>query len=132
MRLVAPGGASRASLLQFPRQLSLSGEDRDLPMPDLSGPGSPSLARLASYAKNLLTAFGFVLTTVSGIGLAVFLILHALGYVENPYIGLFGLSVLPAVFVAGLLAMPAGMLLRRRKLRRRGELDGDPAWPRLD
>jgi nitrate/TMAO reductase-like tetraheme cytochrome c subunit len=100
------------------------------PLPTLS---SSSLARLATYAKNPLSFAGFALATLAGIGLAVFLLLQALGYVENPYLGLFGLSLLPAVFVAGLLAMPLGMLWRRRKLRKRGELPGDlPEWPRLD
>jgi hypothetical protein len=94
---------------------------------------SPALARLASYAKNPLTAAGFALTTLSGIGLTIFLILEGLGLIENPYVGIMGLSFLPGLFVGGLLAMPAGLLLRRRKLRKRGELPSDvPAWPRLD
>ena len=94
---------------------------------------SPALARLATYAKNPLTAAGFGLTTLSGIGLLVFLILEALGLVDNPYVGLLGLAFLPGVFVGGLVAMPIGILLRRRKLLKRGDLAGEvPAWPHLD
>ena len=94
---------------------------------------SPALARLAAYAKNPLTAVGFGLTTLSGIGLLVFLILEGLGLVENPYVGLLGLAFLPGGFVGGLLAMPVGIFLRRRKLRKRGVLATDvPLWPRLD
>jgi hypothetical protein len=94
---------------------------------------SPSLARLATYAKNPLTALGFGLTTVSGITLAVFLILEAVGLIENPYVGLLGLAFLPAVFMAGLIAMPIGILLRRRKLTKDGALAEEiPAFPRLD
>ena len=94
---------------------------------------SPTLARLASYAKNPLTALGFGLTTISGIGLAVFLILEAFGLVENPYVGLVGMAFLPAVFVGGLVAMPIGILWRRRKLMKRGALPEEVgAWPRLD
>jgi nitrate/TMAO reductase-like tetraheme cytochrome c subunit len=94
---------------------------------------SPSLARLANYARNPLTALGFGLTTLSGIALAVFLILEAVGLVENPYVGLLGLAFLPGVFVGGLVAMPLGILLRRRKLKKRGELTSDvPDYPRLD
>ena len=94
---------------------------------------SPALARLATYAKNPLTALGFGLTTISGIGLSAFLILEGLGLVENPYVGLLGLAFLPGVFVGGLVTMPIGILLRRRKLRKRGQLPGDvPEWPRLD
>jgi nitrate/TMAO reductase-like tetraheme cytochrome c subunit len=94
---------------------------------------SPSLARLANYAKNPLTALGFGLTTVSGITLAVFLILEAVGLIENPYVGLLGLAFLPAVFMAGLIAMPIGILLRRRKLTKGGTLPEEiPAFPRFD
>ena len=94
---------------------------------------SPTLARIANYAKNPLTALGFGLTTLSGIGLTVFLILEAFGLVENPYVGLVGMAFLPGVFVGGLITMPAGMLLRRRKLIKRGNLPEDVGpWPRLD
>ncbi len=94
---------------------------------------SPALAKLANYARNPVTAVGFGLTTVSGIALLVFLILEGIGLVENPYMGLIGLALLPAVFVGGLLLMPVGILLRRRKLIKRGDLtDAPPAYPRLD
>jgi nitrate/TMAO reductase-like tetraheme cytochrome c subunit len=94
---------------------------------------SPALAKLANEARNPLTAIGLGLTTVSGIALVVFLILEAVGVVENPYMGLVGLLFLPAVFVAGLLLMPVGIYLRRRKLLRRGDqADVAPAYPQLD
>jgi nitrate/TMAO reductase-like tetraheme cytochrome c subunit len=94
---------------------------------------SSTLARLANYAENTLTIVGFGLTTLSGIGLMVFLILEALGLVENPYVGLLGMAFLPGLFVGGLVAMPIGILIRRRKLMKRGALPEEVApWPRLD
>jgi nitrate/TMAO reductase-like tetraheme cytochrome c subunit len=94
---------------------------------------SPSLARLATYAKNTLTLLGFGLTTMSGIALLAFLILESVGVIENPYIGLVGVAFLPAIFVTGLVAMPVGIVLRRRKLRRQGDLPEEvPSYPRLD
>ncbi len=94
---------------------------------------SPSLARLATYAKNTLTLVGFSLTTTSGIALLAFLILEAAGVIENPYVGIVGFAFLPGVFVAGLLAMPVGIFLHRRKLRISGALPGEvPTFPRLD
>ncbi len=94
---------------------------------------SPALAKLANYARNPLTALGFGLTTVSGIALVVFLLLEAVGVVENPYVGLIGLAFLPAVFVGGLVLMPVGILLRRRKLIKRGDTAEEiAAYPRLD
>jgi hypothetical protein len=93
---------------------------------------SPTLKKLANYARNPLTALGFGVTTLSGIALAVFLILEAFGLIENPYMGLVGLVLLPAVFLAGLLIMPVGIFFRRRKLARRGDLPEEPAYPRFD
>jgi NapC/NirT cytochrome c family, N-terminal region len=102
-------------------------------MPILPKSLSPAIARLSNYARNPLTALGFGLTTLSGIALAVFLICEAFGLIENPYVGLLGLAFLPGVFAGGLVAMPIGILLRRRKLLKRGDLEGDvPAFPRLD
>ena len=102
-------------------------------MPILPKPNSPTLARLANYAENTLTIIGFGLTTMSGIGLSVFLILEALGLIDNPYVGLLGMAFLPGVFVGGLVAMPIGMLFRRRALLRRGALPEEVGhWPRLD
>jgi len=94
---------------------------------------SPTLARLFTYAQNPLTVIGFGLTTLSGIGLLVFLILEGLGVVENPYVGLLGLAFLPGLFVGGLVAMPIGILLRRRKLMKLGQLSDEVSvYPRLD
>ena len=52
------------------------------------------------------------------------------GLFENPYAGLVVFVAFPALFVLGLLLIPLGMWLQRRKLRR------DPGrhvdWPVLD
>jgi hypothetical protein len=94
---------------------------------------SPAIARLSGYAKNTITVLGFGLTTLSGIALVVFLILESFGVIANPYVGVFALTFLPALFVLGLLVMPVGILLRRRALRKRGDLGAEiPAYPRLD
>jgi hypothetical protein len=94
---------------------------------------SPSLARLAAYAKHPLTVLGFGLTTLSGISLVVFLILQSAGVIDNPYVGIVGLALLPGLFVAGLVAMPVGILFRRRRLRRSGAMSEEvPAYPRID
>jgi hypothetical protein len=101
-------------------------------MANASRPRSPALAKLANYARNPVTAIGLGLTTLSGIALLVFLIVQALGLIDNPYVGLVGLMLFPAVFVAGLLIMPVGILLRRRKLIRHGEAAEAAAYPHID
>jgi nitrate/TMAO reductase-like tetraheme cytochrome c subunit len=93
----------------------------------------PSLARLANDARNPLTVLGFGLTTLSGIALVVFLILEAIGVLDNPYVGLLGLAFLPVVFVTGLVTMPVGILFRRRRNRKSGASpEENPAYPKLD
>ncbi|MGD8440296.1 MAG: NapC/NirT family cytochrome c [Holophagae bacterium] len=90
--------------------------------------------RMFNLANNAITITGIALTTVSGLGIAVFLTVNILGGLrESPYIGMFAYVVLPSFFVLGLILIPIGMLLRRRRLRRQGA-SGDEIekYPRLD
>jgi hypothetical protein len=90
--------------------------------------------RLFNLANNPITLTGIAMTTVSGLAITVFLIVNLLGGLEeSPYIGMFAYVILPVFFVLGLLLIPFGMLLRRRRLNR----DGTPgeeiaAYPKLD
>ena len=90
--------------------------------------------RLFNLANNAITVTGFALTTVSGLLILTFLVVNLLGGLhESPYIGMFAFGVLPAIFVVGLLLMPIGMLLRRRRLARLGTSpEALEAYPSLD
>jgi len=89
--------------------------------------------RLFNYANNWLTIAGIVLTTLSALMIIVFMLVELSGELENPYIGIFAYVVLPALFVLGLIEIPIGMWLRRRKLLRAGATDAQlEAYPRLD
>jgi len=84
----------------------------------------------AALARHPLAIAGAVITTVTA---AVFLALAIavfMGMFENPYAGLVVFIALPAVFVFGLLLIPAGMWLQHRKLRLHPEAAQD--WPVLD
>src|SRR5688572_16141263 len=50
---------------------------------------------------------------------------------RNPYAGLVVFVAIPAVFLAGLLLVPLGMYLQRRKQRRHPELAVEE-WPLVD
>ena len=92
------------------------------------------VGRLLQLAQNVWTLAGVILTTVSGVLLAVFIIAGAAGELRNPYTGIFAFLILPGIFAIGLVMIPIGMLLRRRRLRRAAE-HGDeapPAYPRID
>jgi hypothetical protein len=55
--------------------------------------------------------------------------LHTAGYAENPYLGLYAFVAIPALFVLGLLLIPIGWMLGRRRVSR--GLPISP-WPRID
>ncbi|HYX20070.1 MAG TPA: cytochrome C, partial [Thermoanaerobaculia bacterium] len=88
--------------------------------------------RLAMFlGLNPMTITGAILTTSSAITmLAFWAYLIAKGGAIHPYYSILFFFILPAVFVLGLLLMPLGSVLRRRKLRSEG---GFPAEiPRVD
>jgi nitrate/TMAO reductase-like tetraheme cytochrome c subunit len=83
------------------------------------------------FSQNSVTMAGAVLTTSTGITLVLFWLreLFSRGPV-HPYAGIVLYLILPGVFVAGLLLMPAGILWRRSRLRARGALPAE--YPPVD
>jgi nitrate/TMAO reductase-like tetraheme cytochrome c subunit len=70
---------------------------------------------------------GAVLTTASGFLVVLFFLLSIVGLEQSPYLGVLAYLILPMFFVVGLLLMPLGMWLERRRLRR-GEAQGMPVF----
>lgn len=81
-------------------------------------------ARLLYYlSDNTISLIGVVLTTSSAVTLIAFWIYDfILPGPPHPYVGILLFLVLPAFFILGLLLIPIGILLHRRKLRATGEL----------
>jgi NapC/NirT cytochrome c family, N-terminal region len=80
---------------------------------------------------NPVTLTGAILTTSSGLTMLGFWALEVLQFrPTHPYAGIILFLVLPALFLAGLVLMPAGVLWRRRKLRASGGLP--EVFPRVD
>ncbi len=77
-----------------------------------------------------LSAAGIALTTISVLLFVLLWILDETGWIQNPYIGLFAFIALPVLFLIGLLLMPLGVWLARRRVRR--GLAPQPPWPYLD
>jgi hypothetical protein len=83
--------------------------------------------------KNALGLFGASLTTVSGVLIVSLAIAAALGYLGSPYIGIFAFLILPAFFVLGLLLIPLGSHLARRRAREAAERGEEiPPLPVID
>jgi hypothetical protein len=90
------------------------------------------LGRLAfSASDNWITILGIILTTGAGFTQVWSWFLEfASPHAVHPYVGIVLFMVLPMIFVMGLVLIPAGILLRRRKLRREGHLPLDS--PKID
>jgi hypothetical protein len=81
--------------------------------------------------QNPISLTGAILTTSAGLTLVTFWAYEILkGGPIHPYTGIVFFLVLPGIFVLGLLLMPLGALLRRRKLRREGKLT--QPYPAID
>jgi nitrate/TMAO reductase-like tetraheme cytochrome c subunit len=83
-----------------------------------------SWARPLYYlSQNTLSLIGVVLTTTSAITLIAFWFYDfLLPGPPHPYIGILLFLILPALFVLGLLLIPLGIFLYRKKLRAAGQL----------
>lgn len=86
--------------------------------------------------RNWITLFGSSLTTVSGAAIVGFLIMGLTGVPLSPYIGILTYLILPGVFVCGLLIIPVGAWVDRRRRRKldvaeRAHIDLDFNSPRI-
>jgi len=70
-------------------------------------------------ANNWLSLIGVVLVTTATVSWLFLLPFTLRGETTHPYIGILAFLGVPALFFAGLLLIPAGMLLRRRMERQR-------------
>ena len=76
------------------------------------------------FGNNPISLMGGALTTAAGMTLVGFWIVDVLGHhgTSNPYLGILFDLLLPGVFILGLLLIPLGMWLHRRRVRAAGKL----------
>ncbi|MBZ5637479.1 MAG: NapC/NirT family cytochrome c [Acidobacteriia bacterium] len=88
----------------------------------------------ATISRNLTSLAGVALTTAAAILFVAMFLVEAIGIVEaGPYVGILGFLVLPGLFLLGLVLIPAGLWLERRRDRRIAERGGaPPALPVFD
>jgi len=85
--------------------------------------------------RHPLSFAGAALATVAGVGVAALFGASLFGFHGGPYIGIAAFVVLPTVLVLGLVLIPIGLwLARRRRLRREQEGGGEgfPRYPIID
>ena len=88
------------------------------------------MRRLEALVRHPVAIAGAVLATASAVLFVAMVIAALVGLFKNPYAGLVVFVIIPALFVLGLLLVPLGMRLQRRKLARDPSASAD--WPVLD
>jgi len=78
--------------------------------------GRPNRPLIEVLTGNWISMAGTALVTLAGFSWLFLLPLHISGRANNPYIGLLAFIALPLIFFTGLLLIPAGAALDRRRL----------------
>ena len=81
--------------------------------------------------RSPLSVAGMVLTTLSAVLFLVVFLADLFGLHTNPYLGILFFLVLPASFGFGLILIPMGAWIERRR-RARGKAPSEIHWPRID
>ena len=84
---------------------------------------------LPSAARNPISLIGVAVATATAVVFLVLLALEMGGQIRNPYFGLLLFIAVPAVFLIGLLLIPIGVWMRRRRLAAGHAIDD---WPVID
>ncbi len=83
------------------------------------------------FGNNPISLAGGAITSASGVTMIGYWLVEILGRPnDNPYLGIIFFLLLPAVFIAGLLLIPVGVFVRRRKLQKAGQIPAE--FPKVD
>jgi hypothetical protein len=88
------------------------------------------VAKNEALARHPVAIAGALIATAGAAAFIVLVVAILAGMFENPYAGLVVFIAIPALFVIGLLLIPLGMHLQRRKIARNP--DAAAEWPVLD
>ncbi len=81
--------------------------------------------------KNLISLVGIAIALVAAANIAFLVFIDFMSQHPNPYIGIFAYMLMPGVMVFGLVLIPVGMLIERRRRRKRAP-SVIPRFPRID
>ncbi len=87
---------------------------------------------LASITRNGISLIGTALAIAGLVLIICLFVLEKLGFEGGPYLGILTYLILPAIFVFGLILIPIGSILHRRKVRRTPGGEDMPALPVFD
>jgi len=83
------------------------------------------------FGNNPISLAGGAITSAAGVTMIGYWLVELFGRPnDNPYLGIIFFLILPAVFILGLLLIPVGVFVRRRKLQQAGEIPAE--FPKID
>ena len=87
---------------------------------------------LASITRNGLSLVGTALALAALVLIISLFFVQKLGFDGGPYLGILTFLILPMLAIVGLIMIPIGNLMWRRKVRKTPEGEGVPALPVFD
>jgi len=87
---------------------------------------------LASITRNAISLIGTALAVASLVLIASLFTMEQVGFEGGPYLGILTYLILPMIFVVGLILIPIGAVLWRRKMNRMPGGDDTPLLPIFD
>lgn len=83
------------------------------------------------FGNNPVSLAGGAITTASGVTMIGYWVIELIGQKNNhPYLGIIFFLILPALFVLGLLLIPLGIYVRRKRLQKAGQIPAE--FPKVD
>jgi nitrate/TMAO reductase-like tetraheme cytochrome c subunit len=83
------------------------------------------------FGNNPISLAGGAITSAAGVTMIGYWLVEIFGRPnDNPYLGIIFFLILPALFVLGLLLIPIGVFIRRRKLQQAGQIPAE--FPKID
>src|SRR5437763_17201109 len=89
------------------------------------------MASRVRIPQNTASILGMVLATISAVLFLVVFLADLFGLHTNPYIGIVFFLILPAAFIIGLVLIPLGAWIEKRR-RAAGKAPSAASWPRID
>jgi nitrate/TMAO reductase-like tetraheme cytochrome c subunit len=83
------------------------------------------------FGNNPISLAGGAITSASGVTMIGYWMAEVFGRLnDNPYLGILFFLLLPGLFIGGLVLIPIGIFLRRRKLQNSGQIPAE--FPKID
>ena len=83
------------------------------------------------FGNNPISLAGGAMTSSSGVTMIAYWLVEIFGrHEDNPYLGIIFFLLLPGLFILGLILIPVGVLIRRTKLQKAGQIPAE--FPKID